>query len=192
MLFTKTLIVLLFITIFPLTAAAEARSAGESTILPYGKLMNVAYQEGNKIGYPETIQGLLLRETNGGRYRGAAKATQNDPCYGVMQIKLDTAKFVLAKIWGLSKSDLLPDHQLRLKIRDDDAFNIKIATSYFKYLLSRFSGPAQWDKAVLSYNFGPYHLQWDDKAYDPDGYVKSVRSLINTDVQKFNSVHNIN
>jgi len=192
MLFNKILITLLFVIIFPLMASAEERPAGRSTILPYGKLMSVAYEEGKKIGSPETIQGLLLRETNGGRYRGAAKAAQNDPCYGVMQIKLDTAKFVLAKIWGLPKSDLLPDHQLRQKIRDDDAFNIKIATAYFKYLLSRFSGPTRWDKAVLSYNFGPYHLQLDDKAYDLGGYVKSVRTLINTDVQRFNPPHNIN
>ena len=192
MLFNKILITLLFITILPMMASAQEKPAGELTILPYGNLKSEAYQEGKKIGYPETIQGLLLRETNGGRYRGAAQAAQNDPCYGVMQIKLDTAKFVLAKIWGLPKSDLLPDHQLRRKIRDDDVFNIKIAASYFNYLLSRFSGPARWDKAVLSYNFGPYHLQLDDKAYDLGGYVKSVRTLINTDVQRFNSVHNIN
>ncbi|MDR3630690.1 MAG: lytic transglycosylase domain-containing protein [Desulfocapsaceae bacterium] len=192
MLFNKIFIALLFITLLPIMASARERLAEESTILPYGKLMSVAYQEGKKIGCPETIQGLLLRETNGGRSRGPAKAARNDQCYGVMQIKLDTAKFVLVKIWGLSKSDLLPDDQLRRKIRDDDVFNIKIATSYFKYLLSRFSGPARWDKAVLSYNIGSYRLQDNGNAYDPNGYVKSVRTLINTDVQRFNSVHNIN
>ena len=190
--FTKLLIILLCIIILPMIASAEEKLPGRSTILPYDKLMSVAYQEGKKIGSPETIQGLLLCETNGGRYRGVAKSAQNDPCYGVMQIKLDTAKFVMAKIWGLPKSGILADHQLRQKMRDDDVFNIKIATSYFKYLLSLFSGPARWEKAVLSYNFGPHHLQWDDKAYDPDSYVKSVRTLINTDVRKFNSVHNIN
>ena len=192
MLFKKILITLLFIAIFQATASAEEKLARNSTILPYGKLMRVAYQEGKKTGYPETIQGLLLRETNGGRCRGVAKAAQNDQCYGVMQIKLDTAKFVLAKIWGLPKSDLLPDHQLRLKIRDDDAFNIKIATSYFKYLLARYSGPTRWDKAVLSYNIGSYRLPDNDRADGPDGYVKSVRTLINTDVRRFNAVHNIN
>ncbi len=190
--FCQSVILLLCIVIFPAIASAEEKLTGKSTILPYGKLMSMAYEKGKKIGYPETIQGLLLRETNGGRYRGAAQAAQNDPCYGVMQIKLDTAKFVLAKIWGVPKSDLLPDHQLRRRIRDDDAFNIKIATSYFNYLLSRFSGPARWEKAVLSYNFGPCHLQWDDKAHDPDGYVQSVQRLIDTDVLRYNVVHNIN
>jgi hypothetical protein len=192
MLFKKISIMLLCILILPMTALAEERPAGESSILPYRKLMSAAYQIGKEIGYPETIQGLLLRETNGGRYRGPAQATQNDPCYGVMQIKLNTAKFVLAKVWGLPKSDLLPDHQLREKIRNDDVLNIKIATSYFKYLLSHYSGPAQWDKAVLSYNTGSYRLREDGKAYDPDGYVESVRTMIKSDVRKFNSINTIN
>jgi len=183
---------LLFIIIFPIMASADEKLAGESNILPYGKLMRVAYQIGKEIGYPETIQALLLRETNGSRYRGPAKAAQNDQCYGVMQIKLNTAKFVLTKIWGLPKSDILPDHRLRQKIHNDDVFNIKIATSYFKYLLSRYSGAAQWDKAVLSYNTGSYRLREDGKVYDPEGYVESVRTAIKTDVQKFNTKNNIN
>ena len=86
-------------------ALAAESLAAEPTSLPYGKLMKVAYQTGKEIGYPETIQGLLLRETNGGRYRGAAQAAQNDPCYGVMQIKLETAKFVLAK--NASEKDVI-------------------------------------------------------------------------------------
>lgn len=192
MLLQKILITLLCIIIFPMMSSADEGSSGKSTILPYGKLMSVAYHEGEKIGSPETIQGLLLRETNGGRYRGSAKTGRNDQCYGVMQIKLDIAKFVMAKIWGVAKSDILPDHQLRQKIRDDDALNIKIATAYFDYLLSRFSGPARWDKAVATYNLGSYHLQNDGSVYDPYGYVKSIRTLINTDVRKFNAVQSIN
>ncbi len=191
MLLKKILTALLFIVIFPTMALANESLAAEQTILPYDKLMRISYQLGKEIGYPETIQGLLLQETNGGRYRGQAKAAKNDPCYGVMQIKLDTAKFVLAKIWGFPKSDLLPDNQLRRKIRDDDVFNIKIATSYFKYLLSCYSGPAQWDQAVLSYNIGSYRLGKDGKAYDPNDYVKSVRMMIKTAVRKFNSKSNI-
>lgn len=192
MLFKKIFIALLFIVIFPIFTSAEQIPTGGSNILPYGKLMRVAYQIGKEIGYPETIQGLLLQETNGSRYRGPAKAAQNGQCYGVMQIKLNTAKFVLTKIWGLPKSDLLPDHRLRQKIHNDDVLNIKIATSYFEYLLSRNSGPAQWDKAVLSYNSGSYRLLEDGKVDDPDGYAESVRTMIKTDVQKFNSSNNIN
>ena len=187
----KLYILLLSIVILPMTVSAEEGQAGKSTILPYDKLMSVAYREGKKIGYPETIQGLLLRETNGGRHRGPIAADRNDQCYGVMQIKLDTAKFVLTQLWSQGKSDIPSDYQLREKIRNDDVLNIRIATSYFKYLLSRFSGPVQWDKAVLSYNIGSYHLQDNGKAYDPNGYVRSVRTLINTDVRKYNCIHSI-
>ena len=193
MLLKKIFIIItsLCIIMCPMMASSEEGASGKSTILPYRKLMSVAYQEGKKIGSPETIQGLLLRETNGGRYRGTAETAHNNQCYGVMQIKLNIAKFVMAKIWGLSKSDLLPDHQLRQKIHNDDVLNIKIATAYFNYLLSRFSGPARWDKAVASYNLGSYRLQNNGNVYDPYGYVKAIRQLINTEVRKFNSIQNI-
>jgi hypothetical protein len=194
MIVNKISIQLLFIVFFPMMVLANERLAKESTPLSFGKLMRVAYQTGKEIGHPETIQALLLRETNGNRYRslGPVKDTQNNQCYGVMQIKLETAKFVLTKIWRLPKSDLLPDHQLRQKIHTDDTLNIKIATSYFKYLLSLNSGPEQWDKAVLSYNIGSSRVGEDGKVNDPDGYVESVRTKIKTDVQKFNFTNNLN
>jgi hypothetical protein len=194
MLFKKLSIQLLFIIIFPMVVSANERLAGDPHILSYGKLMSAAYQIGKEIGYPETIQALLLRETNGNRYRhlGPAKGSLSNQCYGVMQIKLDTAKFVMKKLWRLPKSDLLPDQELREKIHNDHILNIKIATSYFKYLLSLNPGPEQWDKAVLSYNIGSNRLREDGKVDDPDGYVESVRTIIKTNVQKFNSIHNIN
>lgn len=194
MLTQKWLIALLFLLTAPLTAFATEKMADEPTILPFDNLMTVAYEEGKKIGYPETIQGLLLHETNGGRDRGPTnpKAKRGYRGYGVMQVQLNTAKFVMSEIWGLPKSDLLPDHQLRQKISTDDVLNIKIAASYFQYLLSRYSGPAQWNKAVLSYNVGSYRLQKDGEAFDPNDYVDSVRTMIQTDVREFNSTNNIN
>lgn len=188
----KWLLPLLFVATAPLVAAAGEKPAAETTILPYDNLMTLAYEEGKKIGYPETIQGLLLHETNGGRDRGSANARRGNQAYGVMQVQLNTAKFVMSEIWGLPKSDLPPDHQLRQKIHNDDVLNIKIAVSYFKYLLSRYSGPAQWNKAVLSYNVGSYRLQKDGEAFDPNDFVDSVRTMIKTDVREFNSVNNIN
>ena len=187
------LMIVLYIVVFPILASAgEGLAAGKPVILPYGRLMHVAYQEGEKIGYPDTIQGILLRETNGGRYRGSSQAARSNQCYGVMQIRLDTAKFVLENIWRVPKSDRLSDSQLRQKIRNDDAFNVKIATSYFKYLLSLNPGPEQWEKAVLSYNTGSSRLPGNGNAFAQNGYVRSVRRLIDTDVRRFNAVHTIN
>jgi hypothetical protein len=185
------LIALLYLVILSTTAFAANTPDQKSGALSYSRLMHVAYQEGVKIGYPETLQAILLRETNGGRYRGSAVSHRNNQCYGVMQIRFDTAKFVLTTLWRVPKSDLPSDTQLRRKIRDDDAFNVKIAASYFKYLISMHTGSAQWEKAVVSYNTGASSLPDKGRAYERNGYVRAVRRLMTTDVGRFNSLHGI-
>lgn len=108
-----------------------------------------------KYGVDErVILGIAFVESKFGKYKvGDRNKTWDKQSYGVMQVKLTTAKFVLQRIL---KQDItnLSDEYLVDRLLHDDRFNIEIGILYFKYLLKQVGH--NLFRAVQAYNRGLY------------------------------------
>jgi len=139
-------------------------------------LLAVARAEGILIGYPETIQAILLQETLAGKlgktdygYVGDLNKAIGKKSYGVMQVQLGTAKDALKHMGILHK--FRSDEEIIVALMTDPTFCIEIATWHFKWLLDR---GLSWKDAVRAYNAGPGDLP----AGDP--YLKAIWTRIQT------------
>lgn len=147
------------------------------------RLLKIAYEEGKKIGYPETIQAILWQETKAGSYGkidgiiiGDSKSSRKS--YGVLQVQLRTAREVLKKYPHLGTFGT--DAELLYRLLKDDRFNIRIGAHYFKNLIERFGeNPSGWNRAVLAYNVGPSNVLKCGLSFDPNAYLPSVKNHIN-------------
>jgi hypothetical protein len=100
---------------------------------------NVALNHPNKKGetFEKTMMAICMTETSCGREnfgdkqllkKGIKKAS-----YGVMQVRLETARFV-AKVHNLFDVKLMSDVELIEKMMHNSAFNAKIAVLYIVWL----------------------------------------------------------
>jgi len=152
-------------------------------IYTFHDLMKLSHQYGELIGFPETMQAILLQETNGGRVRKTSSKSRNrfeSASYGVMQIQPDTARYIMVTILGQDEKKIPPEHELKLLLRNNDNFSIHLATLYFKHLYDMYiksgnlSGVA-WRKALLAYNVGPGTLKEYGMNFDPNDYINGIR-----------------
>jgi soluble lytic murein transglycosylase-like protein len=129
------------------------------------ELLNIAFQEGKKIGIPNTVRAMLLQETNAGQM---GRIHDKGKTFGVMCIKVSTAREIL----NSSESyDII-----RKQLIYDDYFNIKVAVKYLKYLLELFNDDI--NKAVLAYNVGLGRVRKYGMRFDPNKYLAKVKSKI--------------
>ena len=156
----KLFVVLIMILITPINSSASKYTINQK------KLMKLAYDEGIKIGYPNTMRAILLQETKAGLL---GKYHDNGTSFGVMCVQLPTAKDMLGGV-------MYNNEFLTNKLMNDDVFNIKIATKYFNYLIEYFNG--DWDKAVLSYNVGMGRVKKHGFKFDPNNYLSSIKKMI--------------
>ena len=143
------------------------------------RLLNIAYEEGELIGYPETIQGILLQETIAGQLgrMGDYHLGFGKKSYGVMQIRLDTARDMVRRNpeLGSYKSD----EDLLIRLVTDDEFNIRVGARYFQILMQQHPNAAQgWSRAVSAYNCGSH--------CGVTSYATKVSSHIRSNVKPFN------
>lgn len=103
-----------------------------------------AVRQGVDVG---VVLGVAWVESNFGKFKVGDKRGS----YGVMQVRLGTAKFVIEKIWRQSVKGVC-DRVLIKRLISDDSFNIKVGVSYLKWLLERCGG--DYRKAVMAYNRG--------------------------------------
>jgi hypothetical protein len=166
---------IIFISIFLSCFLNEALAYNEKQ----ERLLTIAYYEGTKIGFPETIQSILLQETIAGKLGpvGDSNLPFGKKSYCPMQIKLGTAKDVL-KTYNMKAPKT--DEELLVKLLTDDIYCIKLGALYFKMLHNKLKN---WEKAVLSYNQGIGGMK---AKRDPNNYVRKVRKLLIEDVRKFN------
>jgi len=126
------------------------------------KLMTIAFHVGKEVGFPETVQSFLLQETLAGAF-GDRIGDTNLPIgkrsYGVMQIKVATARKVLK-----SNRKLIPkyfpsrktykrvrDEEIIIKLIQDDEFSIRLGALNFAMHRKQ---SRNWAHAVISYNMG--------------------------------------
>lgn len=146
------------------------------------KLLEIAKIEGDKIGFPETIQAILLQETLAGilgpvgdKGNGFGKRS-----YCHMQIKVDSARNVLKEYPDLGTWET--NEELIAELLTNDEFCIKIGSLYFSLL---FETTNNWNKAVLAYNRG---LR-GSKLGDINNYVRNIKQKIKGIVRPFNNVY---
>lgn len=156
-------------------------------------LMTLAYYIGSEIGFPETIQSLLLQETLAGAYGdriGDTNLSVGKRSYGVMQMKVATARKVMRR-WPTVVQDYFPKRKTLKKVRDeeiiielirDDEFNIRMAA--LNFAMHR-QASKNWAQSVVAYNTGQGAankiIDHKSHAY----YTKIVKRLIK-EVRPFN------
>jgi len=162
------------------------------------KLMTIAFYIGKEIGYPETIQSLLLQETRAGAY-GDRIGDTNLPIgkrsYGVMQMKVATARKVLRKHPALVPNYFpnrktykrIRDEEIIIKLIQDDEFNIRLATLNFE-IHRRLSN--SWALSVVAYNTGQGAANHITKPKEHIYYGHILNKLIK-DVRPFNKESNL-
>lgn len=152
--------------------------------------MLLAFKEGKRFGFERTMQSLAFTETAAGRYNiGDTDQKMGERAYGVGQIKLSTAREVLAKHrrfrthpkYGVLKYN----EQLITALMSDEEFNIGVAAYHLHDLYKKFKEDGEPDKraldlAIKAYNCGMMRI------CDNDKYLEKVRLLRNTLVKKFN------
>ena len=135
------------------------------------RLLEIAREEGEKIGYPETIQAILLQETTAG-LTGPVGDIGNGfgkRSYCHMQIKVASAQDVIRK-FDLPR--FKTEEELIARLITDDHFCIQMGARYFKLMLDQTKN---WNIAVLAYNRGAKGAK---RYTGKNGYVKDIRSFI--------------
>jgi hypothetical protein len=148
------------------------------------ELLNLAYQEGKKIGQPELLQILMMNETVVGRWGRYGDDHFKDwrlHCFGIMQMQFRTARWIVDK-WTDYK---LSDKELVKRLRFDDAFAIELSRVMVQYYLIPYFGD-NLPKLILSYNTGPGVVLKHGLSYDPNKYLKRGLSSLKRFIIPFN------
>lgn len=149
----------LILTLF----AYEVCALDFKQILVLKTVKNVASHYPDKKGrtFEDTAMAICMTETSGGKLnfgdkqllkKGIKKAS-----YGIMQVRLETAKFV-AKSFKLSNVQNMSDLELIKKMMHDDLFNAKIGVLYIVWCSNNSKS---YFETVSRYNGGrsnqPYY-----------------------------------
>jgi|GEM_PF-6241798 len=172
----------------------DTSSSSIKCISVFHDLMRLTHHYGSLIGFPETMQAILLQETQGGRIRtNKHQEIYEWAAYGVMQIQPKTAQYTLECI--LHKDEIPDENTIKLMLKTNDNFNIHLSTVYFKYLYDKYvsrgnhTGVA-WRMAVLAYNIGPGKLKSHGMAWDPNEYLDGIRKNLKV-VRAYNNAYGL-
>lgn len=125
------------------------------------RILDLAYEIGAMSGYPETIQAIVMQETLAGAWGngiGDVDDPNGEPSFGLMQIKVPTARDVLRRHPELSLryfNNLEPRVRasaIQDRLLNDHYFNILVGTVHFEFLITQPN--YNWDKALVAYNMG--------------------------------------
>lgn len=159
--------------------------------------MKKVFLVGREVGNPETMQAILLQETNGGV--GEAIGNKASPVgkrsYGLMQVQVVAARSIFERVPSVFKM-YFPDRKygsvadeeiIALLLTNDEA-NIRIAAHHFKLYLQLCGG--NWDRAVAAYNAG---IGGVNNIGEPSefGYVIGVKAKLENAVRPFNRKNNL-
>lgn len=144
------------------------------------RLLDIAKREGKKIGYPETIQAILLKESTAGLIGPVGDISNGfgKRSYCHMQIKLVSAQHVIDK-YNLPR--FRTEEELIAKLLTDDEFCIYMGARYFKLMLEQTK---DWKTAVLAYNKGAKGAK---RHTGTSSYVSDIRSFIVNVIRPYES-----
>ena len=142
---------------------------------------SVGIEDDSKV-HAHLLQAILMQESHAGHYGriGDIDAPVGKRSYGVMQIKISTARDVLERYPGMGQ--FTTEEELLIKLVTDDRFNISVAS---KHLLGLRNNTNRDALAVMAYNAG---LRRAKQHWYPEkfGYVIQVRQYISKVITPFN------
>lgn len=178
----------LLVILFPLAVFGQGFTADQE------KVLKIAKEIGEEIGWPETIQAIALQESSAGvpGYRiGDLDEPVGKRSYGVMHVKVATSRFVLNNFprikdqyFGNKRIRQIIDEELIVLLMSNDEFCIEIAALNFLKMLE-FSG-GDWIRAVAGYNGGWGIAKRLKKPREFD-YVKHINRRIKKQIRPFNA-----
>lgn len=144
------------------------------------RLLEIAKAEGNKIGYPETIQAILLQESTAGLIGPVGDIVNGfgKRSYCHMQIKVAAAEHVISR-YNLPK--FRTEEELIAKLLTDDEFCIYMGAMYFKLMLEQ---TGDWKTAVLAYNKG---VKGARRHIGKTSYVSDISNFITNVIRPLES-----
>lgn len=153
----------------------EAKALDMRQILTLKTVKNVALRYPNKKGqtFEDTMMAICMAETSGGKVnygdKQLLKKGIKKGSYGVMQVRLETARFV-AKSFHLLDVKMMSDTQLIEKMMHESPFNAKIATLYIVWLSEHSKS---YFEMVSRYNGGKINHPYFNKIQH---YLKLLKS----------------
>lgn len=131
----------------PLVAQQYSFSAEEK------KLMRHAYKLGKPHDLGMAMMGVLVQETRIGRFGpvGDLRHGFGRRSYGVMQLKLYTAKDVIDFICPHLDEGFRTDEEIIAKLLYDDYWNMEVAACFLAHLQSQ---GLSWRETLVAYNEG--------------------------------------
>ncbi len=155
----------------------EAQALDMRQILTLKTVKNIALQYPNRRGetFEKTMMAICMAETYGGKVnygdKQLLKKGIKKGSYGVMQVRLETARFV-AKVFKLMDVDQLSDVELIKKMMRESAFNAKIATLYIVWLSEHSKS---YFEMVSRYNGGKVNYPYYNKITKYMAYLKRYK-----------------
>ncbi len=166
---------LIMIAILPIMI--EAKALDMKQILTLKTVKNIALQYPNKEGktFEKTMMAICMAETSAGKVKYGDKQLLKKGLkkgsYGVMQVRLETARFV-AKAFHLLDIRLMSDVGLIKKLMHESAFNAKIATLYIVWLSEHSQS---YFEMVSRYNGGKANQPYFQKIQKYVNYLKRYK-----------------
>jgi len=155
----------------------EASALDMRQILTLKTVKNIALQYPNKKGetFEETMMAICMAETSGGKInygdKQLLKKGIKKGSYGVMQVRLGTARFV-AKSFKLLDVQMMSDVTLIKKMMHESAFNAKIATLYIVWLSEHSKS---YFEMVSRYNGGKVNHPYFNKIKKFKAFLKRYK-----------------
>jgi len=163
------------IALLPITI--KAKSLDIKQILTLKTVKNIALQYPNKKGetFEETMMAICMAETSGGKMnygdKQLLKKGIKEGSYGVMQVRLGTARFV-AKSFKLLDVKMMSDVTLIKKMMHESTFNVKIATLYVVWLSEHSKS---YFEMVSRYNGGKVNHPYYNKIKKYKAFLKRYK-----------------
>lgn len=128
----------------------------------------------NGQSYEDTLCAICLTESSADqrKVKNYSKQTSlQKSSFGIMQMRLQTVRFIASKIPNMKSIKQLSDHQLAQKLIDDPKFSATMATHFFIYLQNTRKNYMQ---SVSGYNGGTINKPYYEKVMKNLEIVKSL------------------
>ena len=155
----------------------EAKSLTMKQLLTLKTIKNIALEYPNKKGetFEKTMMAICMVETRGGEMnygdKQLLKKGIKKGSYGVMQVRLQTARFV-AKSFNLLVVKMMSDVELIKKMMHESTFNAKIATLYIVWLSEHSQS---YFEMVSRYNGGKVNHPYFNKVQKYIRFLKRYK-----------------
>lgn len=192
-----TTISLLFSSSLLTTVQSTPRITNQEYIERKTENLLLVRQVGEEVGHAETLQAILLQETNGGTSSlvGNPAAPLRNRSYGLMQVQITAARSMLRRYPELAdryfpdrKASTLSDKEIADFLVANHEGNVRIAAHHFRLYFNMVGG--DWARAVAAYNVGIGGVK---KIQQPEafGYVREIKHKLHKIVQPFNRKHTV-